>query len=111
MHELGLCQAIVGAVERRAGSRPVAHVRVHVGRLHHVHPEAFEQSFTMAAVGTIAADATADLVLLPVRAECRCCGTQSESDDQPQACPACGATDVETVGGNELMLESIEYRS
>jgi hydrogenase nickel incorporation protein HypA/HybF len=44
MHELGLCQAIVDAVETRAGNRPVAQIRVRVGRLQHVHPEAFDQS-------------------------------------------------------------------
>ena len=32
MHELGLCTSIVDAVERRAGTRPVAHVRVRVGQ-------------------------------------------------------------------------------
>ena len=52
MHELGLCEAIVGAIEKRAGERPVARVRVRVGRLHHVHPEAFEQSFAVAAMGS-----------------------------------------------------------
>ena len=45
MHELGLCSSIVDAIEQRAGERPVARVRVQVGRLHHVHPEAFDQSF------------------------------------------------------------------
>lgn len=111
MHELGLCQAIVGAVERRAGDRPVAHVRVRVGRLHHVHPEAFEQSFTMAAQGTVAAAATADLVLLPVRWACRSCGSAAEGEEMPPTCRSCGSTDLELRGGNELLLESIRYRS
>lgn len=110
MHELGLCQAIVGAVERRAGTRPVAHVRVRVGRLHHVHPEAFGQSFSMAAQGTVAADATADLVLLPVTARCRSCGEAAESEEQFAVCPACGSTELDLTGGDELLLESIEYR-
>jgi len=62
MHELVLCSSIVDAVERRAGDRPVARVRV--GRLHHVHPEAFDQSFAVAAMGTVVEDAAAELVLL-----------------------------------------------
>jgi len=78
MHELGLCASIVDAVQRRAGSRPVARVTVRVGRLNHVHPEAFGQSFAVAAMGTIAEGATAELVL---------------------------------VDGDELMLESLEYRA
>lgn len=78
MHELGLCASIVDAVARRAGSRPVARVKVRVGRLNHVHPEAFDQSFAVAAMGTVAEGATAELVL---------------------------------VDGDELMLESLEYRA
>jgi hydrogenase nickel incorporation protein HypA/HybF len=110
MHELGLCTSIVDAVERRAGHRPVARVRVRVGRLHHVHPEAFDQSFTVAAMGTLAEDAVAELVLLPVRARCGSCQASWEGDDVPLACPTCGSVDVEVVGGDELVLESIEYR-
>jgi hydrogenase nickel incorporation protein HypA/HybF len=110
MHELGLCTSIVDAIERRAGQRPVAHVRVRVGRLLHVHPEAFDQSFAVAAMGTVAADADAELVLLPVRARCRC-GAEWECEDIPLACPTCGGVDVELCGGDELLLESIEYRN
>jgi hydrogenase nickel incorporation protein HypA/HybF len=111
VHELGLCSSIVDAIERRAGDRAVAKVTVRVGRLHHVHPEAFDQSFAVAAQGTVAEDAAAELVLLPVRARCAICGTSWEGDELPQACPTCEAVDFELVGGDELMLESIEYRA
>jgi hydrogenase nickel incorporation protein HypA/HybF len=109
MHELGLCSSIVDAIERRAGERPVAKVRVRVGRLHHVHPEAFDQSFAVAALGTVAEGAAAELVLLPVRARCATCGKSWDGDDIPVACPECGEMGVELIGGDELVLESIEY--
>jgi hydrogenase nickel incorporation protein HypA/HybF len=111
VHELGLCEAIVGAVERRAGDREVVRVRVQVGRLHHVHPEAFEQSFLVAAAGGVAGDAQAELVLLPVRARCGSCLTEVEAEEIPLACLTCGGVDMELVGGDELLLESIEYRA
>jgi len=110
MHELGLCSSIVEAVERRAGDRSVRQVRIRVGRLHHVHPEAFDQSFAIAALGTVAEGAAADLVLLPVTATCGGCGKEWEGDDLPITCPACGRTTMELTGGDELLLESIEYR-
>jgi hydrogenase nickel incorporation protein HypA/HybF len=111
MHELGLCSSIVDAIERRAGDRPVVRVRVRVGRLHHVHPDAFDQSFAVAAQGTIAEDAAAELVLLPVRSRCASCGVVWDGDELPQGCPECGSVDYELVGGDELVLESIEYRA
>lgn len=111
MHELGLCSSIIEAVERRAGERRVARVKVRVGRLHHVHPDAFEQSFAIAAMGTVAEGAGADLVLLPARARCGSCGSESEGDEVPVFCPACGGSGMEVTGGDELMLESIEYHA
>lgn len=111
MHELGLCGSIVDAIERRAGDRPVRHVRVRVGRLHHVHPDAFDQSFALAATGTVAENASAELVLLPVRAHCPACAARWDCLDHPLACPDCGECGIELVGGDELILESIEYRA
>ena len=111
MHELGLCASIVDAIERRAGDRPVSRVRVRAGRLLHVHPEAFDQSFAVAAMGTVAADAVAELVLLPVRARCSACAAGlGVRRGAASPVPACGSVEVELVGGDELVLESIEYR-
>ena len=110
MHELGLCEDIVAAVERHADGRPVARFRVQVGRLHHVHPEAFEQSIELAAAGGPAEGAVAELVLVAVRARCRACGEETEADELILSCAACGSVDVELCGGEELVLESIEYR-
>jgi len=110
MHELGICESIVDAVERRAAGRPVARVRVRMGTLHLVHPGAFEQSFAIAATGTVADGADADLVLVPVEGRCRACGTTFRSDEPSPACPSCASFDVDASGGDELMLESIEYR-
>jgi hydrogenase nickel incorporation protein HypA/HybF len=110
MHELGLCEGIVDAVARRAGERPVARVRVRVGALHHVHPEAFAQSFALAATGTVAEGAEAELVLLPVTARCRACDSVVESSAPVLSCPACGGLELDHTGGEELLLESLEYR-
>jgi hydrogenase nickel incorporation protein HypA/HybF len=78
--------------------------------LHHVHEDAFEFSFAVAAQGTGAEGAAAELVLLPVVARCGSCRANWEGDEMPMACPLCGAVDIALVGGDELVLESIEYR-
>lgn len=110
MHELGLCASVVDAVERRAAGRPVARVRVRVGALLHVHPEAFGQSFEVAAAGGAAEGAQAELVVVPARAACGACGAGFDVYSPPAACPACGEIAFEVDGGEELTLESIEYR-
>lgn len=111
MHELGLASALVGAVEQRAQGRPVAKVRVHVGRLHHVHPASFDQSFALAATGTVAEGATAEVVYEDVIVRCENCGAHAEAKELPLMCGACGSSELAVVSGAQLLLESIEYKA
>ena len=109
MHEYGLCEGIVDAVQHRAAGRPVARVRVRVGVLHQVVTEAFQQAFTYAASGTEAENAAVDLVVIPIQAVCRMCEANVESTDVIVMCPTCGGVDLDLTAGDELILESIEY--
>ena len=107
MHELGLCEGILEAVERRAAGRRVTRVRVRVGAQHRVVASAFDQSFALVAQGTVADGAAVDLVTVPVLVTCRDCGHQAEAGDALAVCSACGGLDLETEGGDELILEAI----
>lgn len=108
MHELGLCEPIVAAVERQAAGRRVTGVRVRVGARHAVVRDSFEQAFTVAAGGTVAEDAAVDLVVTPAVATCHSCGRRTEVVDPLAACADCGGVGVEVSGGDEIVLESIE---
>lgn len=110
MHELGYCEGVVDAVERRAAGRPVARVGVRVGALHRFEPAAFEQSFQLVAMGGVADGAATELVIVPTRAHCRTCGNDFDSVDSTPACANCGSLDLAVAGGDELVLEWIEYR-
>jgi hydrogenase nickel incorporation protein HypA/HybF len=111
VHEVGLCEGIVEAVERRAAGRRVARVRVRIGALYRVVGPALDQAFELVAGGTVAEGAAVDLVVVPVRAACRACGGTSEVDEVPIACPSCGAADLDLTGGDELVLESIHLEA
>ena len=110
MHEIGLCEGLLGAVETAAGGRRVTGVRVRVGARHAVVKDAFQQAFGLAADGTVAEGAALDLVVTPVTVTCRD-GHRTESVDPLATCASCGADDVEVSGGSELVLESIEVDS
>ncbi|MGH3327829.1 MAG: hydrogenase maturation nickel metallochaperone HypA [Streptomycetales bacterium] len=108
MHEFGMCEAILDAVERRAAGRRVTRVRVRVGALHHVAPPAMDQAFALAAEGTVADGADVELRTVPVQVACRACRKTGESTDPLTVCPSCGGADIELTGGDEVVLESIE---
>jgi hydrogenase nickel incorporation protein HypA/HybF len=111
VHEYGLCQSVLDAVENRAAGRRVQRVRVRVGALHRVAEPAFEEAFSAVSNGTVAEDASVDVVLIPVRMRCRACGLEGEADDMFAVCSGCGSADVDTEGGDDLMLESIELEA
>jgi hydrogenase nickel incorporation protein HypA/HybF len=107
MDEVGIAGAILEAVERRAGGRPVRRVRIRAGVLLHISESALNQAFVMISDGTVADGAHIDLVVEPVRFVCRSCGRASTSDRMPAACHECGGTDLEPRSGDALVLESV----
>jgi hydrogenase nickel incorporation protein HypA/HybF len=109
MHEYGLCEGIVDAVRRRAGGRPVAWVRIRAGARQGVDVESMSQAFHHVAAGTEAADASVDLVAVPLNLLCEACGAQAQTHDVLAVCPHCGSDCVNLTGGDELTLESIGY--
>lgn len=109
MHELGLCQGILEAALRRADGRAVRAVRVRVGG-HPVDPAVIDQGFRLAALGTVAEQARLELVQEPSLARCRDCGATAPADGLALAsCRACGGVDVEVIGDETAVLESITF--
>lgn len=109
MHELGYCEGVLEATLRRAGGRPVTSVGVRVGAVHRLVADAFQQSFSLAAAGTVAEGARTVLTVVPVHGRCRGCRADFLSADPSPACPACGALDVAVDGGDEVVLEWVGY--
>jgi hydrogenase nickel incorporation protein HypA/HybF len=105
MHELSIARALVAAAERHAAGRRVAVVRLRVGALRQVVPEALDFAFPLAARGTLCEGARLEQELVPARL--RCCGRTWPLERPDFRCPACGGR-AEPAGGEELELESIE---
>ena len=109
MHELSYCEGVLEAVERRAAGRPVARVGVRIGAIHRVVAAAFEQSFQIAAIGGPAEGASTELVVVPVHGHCMDCRFDFQTPDPSPACPSCGSLDVAVEGGDEVILEWLQY--
>ncbi|MCW2861670.1 MAG: hydrogenase expression/synthesis, HypA [Actinoallomurus sp.] len=108
MHEIGLAEAILEAVEKRAAGRPVSRAKIRAGALLRVVEPSMDQAFQMVTEGTIAEGAAIDMVVTPARLSCRSCGHEAGTLDPLAVCPACGDGNVQMTGGDELVLESIE---
>lgn len=109
MHEVGLVDGIVEAVQRRAGDRPVARFRVRIGTLHRASQGPMDQALELVAAGTALEGSVMELIQVPVTTTCGACGKVAESHDLPPFCEGCSSSEITHAGGDELTLESIEY--
>jgi hydrogenase nickel incorporation protein HypA/HybF len=109
VHEIALCEAIVDAVERRAGGQRVARIAVRVGTAHGADRSAIAEAFGLASAGTLAEGAELDLTLDPVVVRCRRCGHRASPTSAAAivACPACHGVDVEMLEGDRVELGSV----
>jgi hydrogenase nickel incorporation protein HypA/HybF len=107
MHELSIAESVVEAVLERTGDQHVTCVRLSVGRLSGVVPDALTFCFELATAGTALEGAELKIIQLSGRAHCRSCDQDFEKDDLILLCE-CGSADVDVVAGRELSVTSVE---
>ncbi len=107
MHELAITQGVVDVVTARTGEVPVASVRLRVGRLSGVVPDAMRFCFELVTAGTPLEGAALEIERPEGRARCRSCAQEFVLPDPVLLCP-CGSADVEVVAGRELQVMSVE---
>ncbi len=107
MHELAIAESVVASVLEHSGEGRVSVVRLRVGRLSGVVPDALSFCFELATAGTPLEGATLEIVEEHGRAHCRTCSTDFDLDDAFLLC-ACGSADVELLSGRELSVTSVE---
>jgi hydrogenase nickel incorporation protein HypA/HybF len=108
VHELSLCQAIVGKVQRHSDGRPVTQVNVRIGHLRQVVPDALQFSWEM-LTSSNELDGT-ELVIeqVPAVVECTACGQETVLDVPILMCGACEGFDVRLLSGEEFLVVSME---
>jgi hydrogenase nickel incorporation protein HypA/HybF len=106
MHELAITQGVVDVVTERTGTAPVTTVRVRVGRLSGVVPDAMRFCFDLVTAGTPLDGAVLEIEQPEGRARCRSCGAEFELADLVLLCE-CGSADVEVLAGRELAVASV----
>jgi hydrogenase nickel incorporation protein HypA/HybF len=107
MHELAITESMVAAVAEAVGVARVARVRLQVGRLAGVVPDALQFCFEACARGTMLEGAALQIDEIPARGRCRACGAEIAMISFVDTC-ACGCIEVELVSGQELRITQVE---
>lgn len=111
MHELSLCQGLIRQVLEIAHehhAERVEQVVLRVGPLSGVEPHRLADAFPFATAGTRAEGAELIIEAEPVHVRCPGCGAETAATIQSLACADCGNPRTEVLGGDELLLVSVQ---
>lgn len=111
MHELSVCQALldqVGLIAIRHHAAAVRNITVRIGPLSGIEAALLAQAFPLARAGTVAEAAELVIEPTPVRVRCDTCGAESDVAVNRLLCGICGDYHTRLVGGDELLLVSVE---
>jgi len=111
MHELSIMESALKVVldqARQAGAGRILQVRLRVGALSGVVPEALELAFEALRQGTLAEAADLRIDQVPARYWCAGCAREFESTDPFGECPTCSQPSGDLRAGRELEVASLE---
>ena len=111
MHELAIARSILDIIAEEAraqGFCRVTKIRLAIGALATVEPDALTFGFEAVSRGTEADGAALDIERPPGRGRCARCGERWALRERGEACPACGGYRVLVTGGDELRVIDLE---
>lgn len=111
MHEMSLAEGVLQICEdqaRNAGAARVVAVRLEIGTLSHVAPEALEFCFASVVRGTVADGARLEIDRAPGRGWCHDCGHEISVGSLTDPCPDCGGYKWQVTGGEEMRVKEME---
>lgn len=111
MHEMSIAEGVLQVIEdaaQRDGFVHVRTIRVEIGRLSGVEPEALAFCFDAVTRGTLAEGAAFEIVAVPGRGRCVACGRETELEALYDVCRHCGEAPVQVTGGTGMRVKELE---
>jgi hydrogenase nickel incorporation protein HypA/HybF len=107
MHELGIANGIVEFCAERAGAERVMRVRLEIGQLSALLPDAVRFCFDVCAKDTVVEGALLEIIETPGRAICRDCNGEMAMTQVYGRC-RCGSANLLVTAGQELKIREME---
>ena len=111
MHEASIMQAALESASaelHKAGAQTITRLKLRVGVLSGVVPEALDFAFEALRAGTPAAAATLEIELAPAVFRCLDCAIMTKLTVMTFTCPECAGCLVVDHGGSQLELTQLE---
>jgi hydrogenase nickel incorporation protein HypA/HybF len=111
MHEMALAESMLEIVEstaRKNGAERVLAVRLEIGALAQVEPDALRFCFDAVTRGSLAREARLEIVTTPGAAWCMPCSETVALAALGLPCPRCGSYQLTVSQGDAMRVKDIE---
>jgi hydrogenase nickel incorporation protein HypA/HybF len=111
MHEMALTESLIELIEEeghKQGFARVSVVRLEIGVLGHVDPEAIRFCFDAVARGAIVEGARLEIINVPGEGWCFDCGKRVPMMERFGSCPECGRYQVQVTAGDDMRVKELE---
>ena len=111
MHELGIAEETLKAIEKEAARYPnsrVLRAGLRIGELSGVDASALQFAFEAILQGTSREDMKIEIEFLPRKQRCIGCGCEFVVLEYDVECPKCRSAETICIGGEELDLAFVE---
>lgn len=111
MHEMALTESIVEMIEEESRKQGFSHVRVvrlEIGALSHVEPEAIRFCFEAVARGAVVEGASLEIIRVPGLGWCFDCNKNVPLAERFGPCPDCGGYHVQVTSGDDMRVKELE---
>ena len=111
MHETGIANSILEAVETEIGQRPGSlprRVGVRIGELSAVDPDALRFAFEVLSKETGLGSLELEIEMCPRRHRCPECHCEFTVVEFDHSCPQCGHRSTQSISGDQLEIAYLE---
>jgi hydrogenase nickel incorporation protein HypA/HybF len=108
VHELSVCDAIVGTTLKRAEGRSVTQVTVRIGHLRQVVPDALQFGWEILTESTDLKGCALLIEQVPATVRCQECKAETVLDLPILMCGSCESFAVTLLSGEEFLIVSME---
>ncbi len=111
MHELSLCEDLLKLLQERADTdnfNKVINIRLEVGILSCIEPEALQLAFHAVVKNSVAESATLEIEKVNGQGWCDRCAMNTAITQRFDPCPICGYSPLEIRQGDKMRIKYIE---
>lgn len=113
MHELSIAQNIIQIVNSCVEKDKlglVDKVNLKIGLLSNILIDSLRFSYNSIIENTPLKNSILDIEVLPIKISCNDCSEIATTNDFIFSCPACKSSAINVIGGNELIVSSIQLK-